>query len=260
MKYLFVISILCFISCSKTEPVTQVKPPDPTPVKITPPSKPDKTVFASNSIMWSLVPYTNTLIVCSGNQFTLGNSDTDNYPYYLQGMFKTADSVHIINSGEMYATVDYLGSDTANAVKPYKDTTKNNIVLVWEISNDVYYNRIEVAWSVHELYDYCNLLRIEGFKAVILSTPYRNNYYAGYATTPSGYDSTEYLQEINNIDSLVRISWQGNADGFIDLAADPRLSQYDPQYFQQDHVNFTAAGYQAIADIVYTSITGITPQ
>lgn len=183
-------------------------------------------------------------IVCAGNSLTYGydlsDPSTQSFPAQLDTMLVNAT---ILNAGINGISTEQMQSDFIPVLG------KRNIVIAWEIGNDIFWNGRSAADAVDSFKVYCDKITASGFSVYVLTLPARNNYYMGYQMTPGGDDSTAYNSKINAANVLLR-----QMPNVIDIAADKRLSKYSDTYFLYDHVHISAAGYNVIAEMIKSKI------
>lgn len=253
MKKLFIAVYIMACACTKT--VQEVKPatiqqPDPVPIPVAtnPP-----TLF--QALQSSTLP---SAIVCVGSYLTYGDSNQVTYPDQLSQMLngQGVNNATVYNKGlpAEQGDPEYLLTLISDSVNPYLIHPGSNIAVVWEISLDLYENRTSDWVYLLHFKNYCDSLRSGGWKIVIVTAPYRNTWYTTGDYTPSGYDSTEYMAEINGLNDSLRVNWNKYGDALADVAADDRLSHYDQTYFLQDRVSLTSEGNRIVAQIVLQSL------
>jgi len=144
-------------------------------------------------------------------------------------------------------------------VDPNKVNGAVNIIILTEILEDTRDNHQPPEVSAHLLQQYCEEARAHGWKVIVSTAPYANPFYLQYPSAPfpdgnsyvsnSGYDSTGFIIQINQINDLVRNNYTSYADGLLDLAADPRLAAYSSKYFMANHLDLTAKGAGVVAQL-----------
>ena len=87
---------------------------------------------------------------------------------------------------------------------------------------------------------YCSERRAEGFRVVVLTVlP---------ASDPVTFEATRLAY-----DAMLRSSWQGFADGLVDVAADGRIGDagdnLDRHFYQPDALHLTNAGNEVMASV-----------
>jgi len=94
---------------------------------------------------------------------------------------------------------------------------------------------------------YCAARRAAGFEVVVLTLLPRSD--------PAGFDAARAVYN-----DMLRAQWPSFADGFADVAADPRIgadgANLDPVYFA-DSVHPTSAGYAIMAAAVAPALEGL---
>ena len=124
--------------------------------------------------------------------------------------------------------------------------TGGGIAVVGEIDQAPMNNDFDVPEYVADLREYCGTLRAAGFRVIIMTNPYRRDYYANSVDDEITFD--RYLVDIND---SIRLNWPTFADGIADMKP---LEKYNQLYDQIDRLNFTGAGYTVMSNIVFNAI------
>lgn len=193
-------------------------------------------------------------IICAGNSLTVGYHlpDPDSaYPMQLASLLP-GDLVQ--NKGVNGITTEQMMPLITTDITPNYDSTKKNIVIAWEIGNDIFWDGTTAKQAYDSFVVYCNAVRAHGWRVYALTLPARNNYYMGYPITPGGDDSTAYTAKIKSVNTMLRNHWPSFSDGLVDVAADKAFKKYSPTYYLSDHCHITAAGYTVVATLVHNSL------
>jgi lysophospholipase L1-like esterase len=198
-------------------------------------------------------------IVCAGNSLTYGyhlaEPSTQSYPAQLIGFapYSTNGSV-ILNKGVNGITTEQMQPRIATDILPNYDSSKINLVIAWEVGNDIFWNGTTGAAAYDSFVVYCDSVRSHGWKVAVITNPYRNNYFMGYPTTPGGDDSTAYSSKLSASNGLIRANWASFSDYLVDLGADSAFSSYSTLNYQTDHVHLTQAGYYSLDSMVVSAL------
>ena len=123
-----------------------------------------------------------------------------------------------------------------------------NVLVAWAGSNDLGFGADPAA--VHQKYrDYAAARRQAGWTVVVLTALPRS-----FATDVPGYE-----QRRQAFNELVRSSWQGYADLFVDVGADPEIgapgAQDDPAFYAPDLAHLNDEGRTRAAELVATAFS-----
>ena len=196
-------------------------------------------------------------IVCLGNSLTFGYLITDStqtYPGQLKSLLDT-NNVTVINRGHSGYSTEQLEPLISIDATPFYKSEFKNIAIVWEIGNSIFWNKMTADSAYGIFVNYCNQVKEQGFKVIVITLPYRNNFFANYPITPGGDDSTTYSLKLDSANILLRNNYASFADGIADIQLNPHLQYYDPNYYQPDHTHLKAPGYAIVAGAVYKAIT-----
>ena len=196
-------------------------------------------------------------IICAGNSLTVGyhldSPATQAYPAQLDTFYH--DSNTVLNEGVNGITTEQMEPLINSDITAHYDSTKKNVVIAWEIGNDIFWDGATAKAAVDSFVIYCNNVHAAGFKVYAVTLPYRNNYFMGYPVTPGGDDSTAYTEKIKSVNTMLRNRWTTFASGLIDVAANKAFKQYSAQYYLSDHVHLSAAGYTVVASLCKKTLT-----
>jgi lysophospholipase L1-like esterase len=195
----------------------------------------------------------NAVIVCDGNSLTQGtgasNPATTSYPARIDASagFETAT---IYNLGVSGQTTQQMIDDAVGQVNPLYNASVSNVLIAWEVGNDLYYNG-NVSAAMSRFWSYCDARRAVGFKVIVVTCPPRDQ------ATTFGDNSAQYNTKLNEANALILSDYTSHADGVVDLASDSRFAGYNLTYYDADKVHFTDAGYQVIADLIKNRIINL---
>lgn len=240
------IAVLMMSACTKMG----ISWPVPSTPVVTTPAK--STMFTA--LQQSSLP---SSIVCVGSDLTHGTDSVASYPSQLQGLLNQngVSNATVFNRGENYIQWDYMLQEVSVDVTPNYISPGKNIAIAWEVSSDVFQNRVPVEIYYDHFKTYCDSLRANNWSVIAVTTPFRDTRFSGLGDgtyTPSGYMADEYSQVIDQINDSIRMNWQTFANGLADVAAS--FTQYDSTLYLPDHFNLTAKGNGNVAQIVLTSL------
>jgi hypothetical protein len=207
-------------------------------------------------------------IVCTGNRIVSGPGliAEEKYPALLLKNLQHDgyDPVDVSVVADSYVNIQAMTAQIDENVDPHKVDSAVNIIIVTEILEDTRDNRQSPEVSALLLRQYCEEARAHGWKVIVSTAPYANPFYEWYPTPPfpdgnsyvsnSGYDSTGFITQISQINDLVRTGYASYADGLLDLASDPRLATFSSKYFMPNHLDLTAEGAAAVAQLAEKSL------
>lgn len=177
-------------------------------------------------------------IVCDGNSLTQGQGGTTSYPQYLSGMIQNSS---VQNFGVGGQTTQQMEADAVTQIDTQINLKKENILIAWEIGNDVYYNG-NVQDACQRFKDYCLNRKQNGWqKIIILNCPPRKQ------GTQFGDSEATYNQKLIEINQWLSNNYSSFADELIDLANDARFQNYSPLVYSNDFVHYVNNGYNIIA-------------
>ena len=203
--------------------------------------------------------FANAIILCAGNSLTPGSylPADENYPAKHQKM-QLFDSARVVNKGINGITTEQMPARMTMDIQPYYHLNGRNILVAWEIGNDIFWNgtRDTAAYAIFA--DYCKALHNQGWQVIAATLPYRNNdYMTDSLMTPGGDDSVRYANKCAVVNTLLRAEWKSFSDGLADLAQDSALSTYNPTFYRPDHVHLTADGFAIVEKIIFDKIVEI---
>jgi len=203
--------------------------------------------------------FTNAIILCVGNSLTLGSylPADENYPSQLQRNH-LFDSALVVNKGIDGGTTELMLARMIIDIQPSFKPTRRNLLVAWEIGNDIYQYGTKDTAAFERFANYCASLRQEGWQVIAVTLPYRNNdYFTNSLLTPGGDDSVRFAEKFAVVNNLLRADWKTFSDGLADLAENSALSGYNPTFYQADHVHLTADGYAIVEKIIFDKIVEI---
>jgi len=198
----------------------------------------------------STISLTNAVLVCDGNSLTQGtgasNPATTSYPALLDAdaAFST---VTTYNLGVAAQETQDMIDDAASQVDPLYNGAVDNILVAWEVGNDIFYNG-SVSGALSRFWSYCDARRAVGFKVIVINCPPRDQ------STDFGDNSAQFNTKLESANTQLAAEWMSHADGFVDLAGDSRFEGYNLTYYDADKIHYTDAGYQVVKDLVKAKI------
>jgi lysophospholipase L1-like esterase len=178
-------------------------------------------------------------IVCVGNSVTYGEGVAPDSSYPMQLGHEFTDS-------GVLGDITNAGTLTDSLPSPVIVEGDTNIAVVGEIDQTPMDNYFQVDEYLTELFSYCQGLRTSGFKVIIMTNPFRKDYLAY-----SSYDAMTFDNDMIEINDSIRSNWPRFADGIADMKP---LESYNILYDQSDKIDFTAAGYSIMSEIVFNAI------
>ncbi|MFI5152714.1 MAG: SGNH/GDSL hydrolase family protein [Chitinophagales bacterium] len=251
------IPFLIFISCKKDSfsPTAVLTTNPPIHVALQIPQK--------NTDQFGEVPnvsyFKSAIILCAGNSLTLGSylPADENYPAQLQKNH-LFDSSIVLNKGIDRISTEQMFSRISIDIQPNFKSAGRNILVAWEIGNDIFWygTKDSAAFALFEAY--CKTLHEQDWQVIAVTVPYRNNdYMTKSLLTPGGDDSIQYANKCEKVNSLLSDQWKTFSDGLADLAQDSALSGYNPKFYRPDHVHLTVDGYAVVERIIYDKIVEV---
>lgn len=184
-----------------------------------------------------LINLNNAVIVCDGNSLTQGGyGGTYNYPQLLsqQAGFETC-TFH--NFGVGGQQTSQMASDAATQIDVLINPAVENILIAWEVGNDIYYQGDATA-AYNRFRDYCLARQEAGWRVIVLTCPARTQ------TTAFGDNPSQYETKLQAANTLLLSNWASFSDGIIDLRQYTPLQTTSAPYYNVDQVHLTQTGYQ----------------
>ncbi len=202
------------------------------------PTDPPLILFVGNSLTWG-----------AGIQpgVTEGPANPGNYVNQAAALLPSG--VRIQNLGVNGRTTPQMAADAAIVDSQYSDRNTANIVVAWEIGNDIQLGATATDAYSH-FADYCAARKAAGWAVVALTVPPRHS-----PAMPLGFNDAVAYD-----DTEIRANWGAWADGLADVAADPRLLDPANGTYFEDGIHLTAAGYGVVASIVAPVVAKLLPK
>lgn len=172
----------------------------------------------------------NANIVVDGNSLT---ADTPSWANFLTGLEPFASNGSTLTSVALGAqTTGNMFSDAAEQVDTLIQPDRPNILIVFEVVNDLYFGA-GVLQALLNLCDYCNGRRSAGFKVVVIGPlpTTRANLADDLPTTQA---------KLAEIEAWLDINWRSVADAYLNPRTIPGLAEWSSAYFYDEvHLNDT---------------------
>jgi len=155
----------------------------------------------SSGTMSNPIDLTDAVIVCDGNSLTAGGyGGTYTYPQLLsqQSGFETADFYNFGVSGQQ---TSQMSSDAASQIDVLINGSVENILIAWEVGNDIYYNGDATA-AYTRFRDYCLARQAAGWRVIVLTCPARTQ------TTVFGDNPSQYETKLQAANTLLLANWE----------------------------------------------------
>jgi lysophospholipase L1-like esterase len=150
--------------------------------------------------------------------------------------------VSIVNVGVGGQNCAQMIVDGSSQVAPLREAGRDNIVVVNEGGNDIYFGAT-AAQAFQNIRDYCLLRRAEGFYVLVWSCLHRNN---GFSSNPTG-DPSGFQAALLDFNNRLERGWKEFADAYMDTR---KHFPYIPE------ANFPDNGGFWFPDCVHPSATG----
>lgn len=193
---------------------------------------------------------TNPLIVFDGNSLTYG-FDASNYAgtYPTQTMAAIATSCEWYNIGVSGQTTPDMIADVTSQVYPLYTAGRKNIVVPWEIRNDIVVNGASAAAAYNNYVSLCQGLKANGFDVIVVTV-----------LPSAGLNNTTRA----TVNASIRNGYTAYAVDIADIAADPNIgpdgANTNLTYYNADQIHMNNTGYGVVGGIVKAAVNrrGIT--
>lgn len=193
--------------------------------------------FGVASTQSNPINLTDAVIVCDGNSLTAGGyGGTYNYPQLL-GQQTGFESVDFYNFGVSGQQTSQMASDAVAQIDILINPSVENILIAWEVGNDIYYQGDATA-AYNRFRDYCLARQEAGWRVIVLTCPARTQ------TTAFGDNPSQYETKLQAANTLLLSNWASFSDGIIDLRQYTPLQTTSAPYYNADQVHLTQTGYQ----------------
>lgn len=195
------------------------------------------------------------VVVCDGNSLTQGGygSPVSNYPDIMAftTLFRNK-SMQVVNFGVGGQQTSQMITDAAAQIDILLSDAHENILVFWEVGNDLFYNQ-DVTAAINRAKDYLLARKTAGWKTVVLTCPPRDLTITG----SSGAFNTEWNANALLANEELRDLSSTYMDALCDVALDSRLSTVNFTYYHTDGIHFISAGNTVVADLVSQTIQTI---
>lgn len=152
------------------------------------------------------------------------------------------DNVYNIADGGKRAEESLSGFTTQ--ILPLFDVSKDNLVIYWIGTNDIYnppyYRSGEVTYNY--IKDFWELCKNNGFKVI-----------ANTLISRGTWDSSQDIER-RGCNDLIRLNWSTYCDALVDLDSDSRLGGQDANlnttYFYGDHTHLNQNGQNVVWELL----------
>lgn len=198
-------------------------------------------VVTSNEV--SLTTCTSQIVVL-GNSQSLSGSWPDTFKPYIQSFWS------VLNQSVGGKTTTAMITDAPTNTVPYLVSgNTNNLVIVQEIMNDIYYGATGAS-AYANLVTLSNLVRnVNGSKLVVL-LPQPDRGLMGTSTLPGADDAAkqaEYRLRIQDFLTLFFANWRSICDSYLYFNEDPRFGDINNGTMFVDTVHWGTPLQQAVA-------------
>jgi len=183
-------------------------------------------------------------VVCDGNSLTFGYAvPKQGYPEQL---FPLLGSAWVTNFGVNALTTPLMTSRAAATIDPRLDEgVGENVLVAWEVRNDLVLNLATAATAYSNLVTYCQARQAAGWTVIVLTV----------LPSTGGDEPGDFEASRGTVNTNIRNNWATFADALCDVAANGNLDDStDATYFQADQVHLKAAGYAVVAGLVEDAI------
>lgn len=187
----------------------------------------------------------NSIGICDGNSLTfgLGAGVVNSYPYQMRDLppFNT-NGATIYNLGVSSQQTQAMIDNFNTNVLSKKSETYDNIIVGWEIGNDLYING-DMEGAKARWMQYCALGVSNGFIVLSINLTPRNH--------SGAYDTIEdYNNALLEANAWLTSEHRKFCHGLVDIASDSRLQDFNNTTYFADGVHFTTPGYAIVAEAV----------
>lgn len=192
------------------------------------------------------ITLTGANIVVDGNSLT---ADTPSWANLLIGLppFSTNGST-LTNFAVGAQTTANMLADSAAQVDPAIASGRPNILIAFEIINDLYFGTT-VAKALQNIESYCNGRRKAGYKVIVIGP---------LPTTRANLSDDLPTTQVKlvQVENWLNANWKGMADGYLNPRTVPGLESWSSTYFY-DTVHLNDAGDALLAGALVPVIQGL---
>lgn len=192
-------------------------------------------------------------VIVDGNSLTQKDGTNADLKYRMPlTLFTTLRGNSKIFGGQYYGvtgkTTTQLIADFPTKIAPYLKI--NDIVILWEITNDLNSNDLTSQQGYDNLVTYAGLVHALGAKVVMLGFIGRDN---------AGQDADINTRGFG-VNTLINAdhSW---CDGWVDLGADAAFNSQaaasNATYYNADKIHLTNVGYDLVASLIEPTVRAL---
>ena len=187
------------------------------------------------------------VVVWDGGSIIAGHLADPGYEFSTQTLAlvpRVCDSYVSATGGAKIA--DMIAEGPAEVDARYDKHADLDLCVVLAGGGDFRLGR-SAAYEYAAIQTYCAARRSAGFRVLVVTTlP---------SADPATFEPTRLAY-----DAMLRDGWSTFADGLVDIAADPRIGdtgdEFDAQFYQQDELHLTDAGYGVMASVAAPVLCG----
>jgi hypothetical protein len=196
----------------------------------------------------------NANIVIDGNSLTSTSVQFGGTPFptQMKGIepFKNNNST-IRSYGVGGQNIDEMSSDAAAQIDTSISSNKRNILIVWEITNQLAASK-NPRTVINKLWTYCDARKSAGWTVIVLTSLPRNS------DLGVNYNLATYNADLLIANNYVIAEYATHAAAYIDVRTENCLSNYSNSCFANDGVHLSNSGYLAVANLVKNKIIEIS--
>lgn len=218
-------------------------------------------IFSSKNHTLKKFSANGLVVVCHGNSLTAGGFGLPAgtpYPTLLNtdlGQHITAGQYTVHNKGTGGIDTDTMEAQAAAQVDVLIEQGKTNVLVFWELGNDLYGNG-NVTTCYNNAVTYCQNRVAAGWKVIVCTTTPRDT----GGNTFFGDTPEEYNVKLKQLNALIRLNWQtqGLGERLCDLEIDTRLSYPNTTYYTSDLIHLRQAGNEVVRDLILNTLRKIS--
>jgi len=201
------------------------------------------TAFYQNASVFGNLP--ENVVVCDGNSLTSGTGASDSYHTYpyLMDLHSLGWTVANLGVGSQ-RTITMTANAPINVDTAYYSPGNNNIVVAWEMINDLVFVSKEEAYN--NFVTYCQARKAVGWKVVVCTLINCQN---------AGNNTDEGRAYCN---TQLKANWESFADGIVLLDEDEAFDDCtDLTYYNADNIHLNDTGYAIVAALVKAVVLSV---
>ena len=190
----------------------------------------------------------NVNIIADGNSYVNGFISPSFPEYIIAAEPFASNGATMLNVGVSGQTTPQMIADQASQVLSQYNGSVNNILLVVEGGNDIYFNG-SVSNAITNMGTYCNAAMAVGFKVIVSTTiPREQN---------TSFGDTESQFNVKLADFNTALVASNFYDGIIRPDLESIFSTYTSGGYNADHIHPNATGQQKLRDLFITAINNL---